>query len=51
MNAVGKKISSNLIRSIYLTNEFKPQINKLESVAYNMGTSPDMINHIYVKKD
>jgi hypothetical protein len=51
MNACGKRISSNLLRNIYLTNEFKPQISKLETTAYNMGTSPDMIKNVYVKQD
>ena len=51
MNAVGKKISSNLLRNIYLTNEFKPQMDKLEKTAYNMGTSSDMVKNVYVKQD
>jgi hypothetical protein len=51
MNSVGKKISSNLLRNIYLTNEFKPEMDKLEKTAYNMGTSPSMVNNVYVKQD
>ena len=49
MNSVGKKISSNLLRNIYLTNEFKPQNDKLNNTAYNMGTSPSTIQNIYIK--
>jgi len=51
MTSVGKQISSNLLRSIYLTDTFKPEMDKLESVSYNMGTSPDMVKNVYVKKD
>jgi hypothetical protein len=51
MNSVGKRISSNLIRSIYLTNEFKPQNDKLNNTAYNMGTSSSTIQNIYIKND
>jgi len=51
MNSVGKKISSNLLRNIYLTNEFKPQNDKLNNTAYNMGTSSSTIQNIYIKND
>jgi hypothetical protein len=51
MSACGKKISSNLLRNIYLTNEFKPQNDKLNNTAYNMGTSSSTIQNIYIKND
>jgi hypothetical protein len=51
MNAVGKRISSNMLRNIFLTDTFKTDINKLNNVAYNMGTSPDMVKNVYVKQD
>jgi hypothetical protein len=51
MEAVGKKISSNLLRNIFLTDLFKTDINKLETTAYNMGTSPNMVKNTYVKQD
>lgn len=51
MNSVNKKISSNLLRNIYLTNEFKPQNDKLNDTAYNMGTSSSTIQNIYIKND
>lgn len=51
MNSVGKRISSNMLRNIYLTDTFKTDINKLETTAYNMGTSPNMVKNTYVKQD
>jgi hypothetical protein len=51
MKSVGKRISSNLLRNIYLTNEFKPQNDKLNDTAYNMGTSSSTIQNIYIKND
>lgn len=51
MNSVGKRISSNLLRNIFLTSEFKPQNDKLNNVAYNMGTSASTIQNVYIKND
>jgi hypothetical protein len=51
MNAVNKKVSSNLLRNIYLTDTFKPQNDKLNNTAYNMGTSSSTIQNIYIKND
>lgn len=51
MSSVGKRISSNLLRNIFLTSEFKPQNDKLNNVAYNMGTSASTIQNVYIKND
>lgn len=51
INSVGKRISSNLLRNIFLTSEFKPQNDKLNNVAYNMGTSASTIQNVYIKND
>lgn len=51
MNSVGKKISSNLLRNIFLTDTFKPQNDKLNDTAYNMGTSVSTIQNVYIKND
>jgi hypothetical protein len=51
MRYTGKKISINLLRNIFLTNKFKPQMDELDTTAYNMGTSPDMVKNVYVKQD
>lgn len=51
MSSVGKKISSNLLRNIFLTDTFKPQNDKLNDVAYNMGTSASTIQNVYIKND
>jgi hypothetical protein len=47
----GKKISINLLRNIFLTDKFKPQMNELENIAIQMGTSPGMIQNTYIKND
>lgn len=46
-----KKISVNMLRSIFLTNKFKPQMDELDTTAHDMGTSSNMIQNTYVKKD
>jgi hypothetical protein len=51
MNYCDKKISINLLRNIYLTETFKPQHDKLNDTAYNMGTSSNMIQNTYIKND
>lgn len=51
MKYCDKRISINLLRNIYLTNEFKPENDKLEKAAYNMGTSASTIQNIYIKND
>ena len=47
----GKKISVNLLRNIFLTNKFKPQMDELDTTAHDMGTSSNMIQNVYVKND
>jgi hypothetical protein len=51
MRYAGKKISVNLLRNIFLTDKFKPQMNELENIATQMGTSPGMIQNTYIKTD
>jgi hypothetical protein len=51
MRYTGKKISINLLRNIFLTNKFKPQNDTLNETAYDMGTSPGMIQNTYIKND
>lgn len=48
---VGKKISINLLRNIFLTDKFKPQNDKLNETAHDMGTSSSMIQSTYIKND
>lgn len=47
----GKRISVNLLRNIFLTNKFKPQMDQLDTTAHDMGTSSNMIQTTYVKND
>ena len=47
----GKLISVNLLRNIFLTNKFKPQMDELDTTAHDMGTSSNMIQTTYVKND
>jgi hypothetical protein len=51
MRYTGKKISINLLRNIFLTDRFKPQNDKLNDTAYDMGTSASMIQSTYIKND
>lgn len=51
MRYSGKRISINLLRNIFLTDKFKPQMDELDTTAYDMGTSSNMIQHTYVKND
>lgn len=51
MRYTGKKISINLLRNIFLTDKFKPQMDELDTTAYDMGTSADMVKNVYVKMD
>lgn len=51
MRYTGKKISINLLRNIFLTDKFKPQNDKLNDTAYDMGTSASMIQSTYIKND
>jgi hypothetical protein len=48
---LGKKISVNMLRSIFLTDKFGPKVTQLQDIATAMGTSSDMISHQYVKID
>ena len=47
----GKKISVDMLRNIYLTNNFKDQHLNLKKTAEKMGTSVETINNHYVKTD
>jgi hypothetical protein len=48
---LGKKISVNLLRSIFLTDTFGPKVTQLQDIATAMGTSSDMVSNQYVKID
>jgi len=51
MEYTGKKVSSNLLRNIFLTDTFKTDNDKLNQVANNMGTSASTIQNVYIKND
>jgi len=51
MEYTGKKVSSNLLRNIFLTDTFKTDNDKLNQVANNMGTSVGTIQNVYIKND
>lgn len=51
MRYTGKRVSINLLRNIFLTDKFKPQMDELDTTAYAMGTSADMVKNVYVKTD
>jgi len=46
-----RKIGASMLRNIYLTDKFKPQMDELNNTATAMGTSPDTIKNNYVKHD
>jgi hypothetical protein len=46
-----KKIGVSMLRNIYLTDKFKPQMEELKETASNMGTSSSTISNNYVKMD
>ena len=46
-----KKIGVSMLRNIYLTDKFKPQMEELKETASNMGTSSSTISNNYVKID
>jgi len=46
----GKQISVTMLRHIYLSNEFKPQAQKMKDLADQMGHSIATQQNIYVKK-
>jgi integrase len=46
-----KKIGVSMLRSIYLTKKYAPQIEELSKDAEAMGTSSNMIENHYVKLD
>jgi len=45
----GKKISTQMLRSIYSTSMAKPLLDKLEKMSENMGTSTEMLSGVYSK--
>jgi integrase len=50
----GKKASTNALRHSYLTTKFGDQIEKkkqMENIAKQMGTSAQMVEHVYIKHD
>jgi hypothetical protein len=52
LNKIFKKnIGVSLLRSIYLTNKFGDDIQKIKDVAKDMGTSQNVISNQYVKID
>lgn len=50
-NIFKKKIGVSMIRNIYLTNKYAPQVEELKETANDMGTSSNVIQSTYVKLD
>jgi len=50
-NIFKKKIGVSMLRNIYLTNKYAPQVEDLKDTATEMGTSSNVINNTYVKLD
>jgi len=50
-NIFKKKIGVSMIRNIYLTNKYAPQVEELKETANEMGTSSNVIQSTYVKLD
>jgi hypothetical protein len=48
---LGKRISVNLLRNIYLTSKFGPKVSELSDTASQMGTSSNTIENNYIKID
>jgi hypothetical protein len=46
-----RKIGASMLRNIYLSDKFKPQITELNDVATAMGTSPHVAQSTYIKMD
>jgi integrase len=47
----GKKISSSMLRNIFLTEKFSPAIKEMKEISQSMGTSVGMIQNNYAKQD
>lgn len=50
-NIFGRKISSSMLRKIYLTDKYSENAEGLKADASKMGTSVNTINNNYIKKD
>jgi hypothetical protein len=50
-NIFGRKISSSMLRKIYLTDKYSDSVKGLKEDASKMGTSVSTINNNYIKKD
>jgi hypothetical protein len=48
---LGKRVSVNLLRNIYLTSKFGPKVAELSNTASQMGTSSSTISDNYIKID
>ena len=48
---LGKVISVNMLRNIFLTDKFGPKVAELSSTANAMGTSSAMVQNQYIKID
>lgn len=48
---LGKRVSVNLLRNIYLTTKFGPKVAELSDTASKMGTSSNTIENQYIKID
>ena len=46
---LGKTISVNMLRNIFLTDKFSPSISELNNIATAMGTSSQMAQNQYIK--
>ena len=50
-SSTGKKISTTMIRKIFLSNEFGATLSKMEKTAENMGHTTKTAQKNYIKKD
>jgi hypothetical protein len=48
---IGKRISVNMLRSIFLTDTFGPKVAQLQDITTQMGTSQNMATSQYIKTD
>ena len=48
---LGKRISVNLLRNIFLTDKFGPKVSELQDTATAMGTSSQTVGNHYIKID
>jgi hypothetical protein len=50
LNKIFKKsIGVSMLRNIFLTNEFGDEVQKMNSLAKDMGTSSNVVSNVYVK--